>query len=359
MKAINISEDMNPQAREPFRWIADRTDPRIEWQCLSTVQLPRLNRLQKPYLARYLTALRAVWRARRGQADLLVTHGTLMAAWVGLFKRLLGVRTPHLAWGFTLPHWERWGWPRRLVVRLGVRNVDRFVMFSTIETRTYPRLLDLPADRFRMVVWSVDRPPVDEQAPPLVTGRYLAAIGREGRDYATLVEAVRGLPEVRLALVAAPDNLAGIDLPDNVQVFTNIPYDQAMNIAWHSAFMVLPLLSDTIPCGHGSLLSQFLLGKATIVTDSQAMEGYSFPGENVLTYRVGDPASLRERIQRLWNDPELARRLAANALDFARTRCDARYTVDYFHAYLREKGLLRDAGGSDDAPAALTAQGAS
>ncbi len=358
MKAINLSEDMNPQAREPFRWIADRTDPRIQWRCLSTVQFPRLNRLRKPYLARYLTALRGVWLARRGQADLLVTHGTLMAVWVGLFKRLLGVRTPHLAWGFTLPYWDQHGRLRNQIIRLGVRNVDRFVMFSMIETRNYPRYLDLPPDRFRMVVWSVDRPPVDEQAPPIVPGRYVAAIGREGRDYRTLIDAVRDLPEVKLAVVASPHNLEGIDIPDNVQVFTDIPYGDAMNIAYNSAFMVLPLLSDTIPCGHGSLLSQFLLGKATIVTDSVAMEGYSFPGENVLTYRVRDPQSLREQILTLWHDPALADRLAANALHFAETRCDARYTVDYFHGYLREKGLLTDAGQGGE-PEELAAQGAS
>ncbi|RUM94043.1 MAG: hypothetical protein DSZ28_05250 [Thiothrix sp.] len=336
MKAINIVEQPRLASEEVFRWIADQADSSIEWTHFSTVQHPRLLRIKRPFLARYITAFHAVRYAKQVQADLLISHGALMAIWVGLFKRLLGVKTRHLAWSFTLPYYDENSMIWNSIMRFGVKNVDRFIMYSIIETKNYSKHLKLPTDRFRMIPWSMNKPKFKEESTPLVGGRYVAAMGGEGRDYKTLIQSITELPDIKLVIVARPENVVNIDIPENVEVRTNIPYEEAMNIAWHSDFMVLPLLSDTIPCGHGSLLAQFLFNKATIVTDSIAMEGYSFPGENVLVYKAQDSNALSTQMKYLWEHPEQAKKLAEKALGFAESQCSEANTVQYFHDYLRK-----------------------
>lgn len=341
MKILNLAEQSQYGEAKVFSWIADKTRPEIEWMHFSTLQFPRLNQIKRPYLARYAAAFNTVRSARKTQADLIITHGTLMAVWVGIFKRLLNVKTRHLAWSFTLPYYNTRDVVRNAIMRFGVKNIDRFIMYSHIETRNYPQYLQLPADRFQMIPWSMNKPEFDRESSPLVKGQYIAAMGREGRDYKTLIQAMATLPDIKLVIVARPENLIGIEIPDNVEVMTNIPYPEAMNVAWHSKFMVLPLLSDTIPAGHGSLLAQFLYNKATIVTDSIAMEGYSIPGENVLVYKAQDAGSLKAQIETLWSQPGLAKNLAEKALEFAESQCTETNTVQYFHDYLYENNLLQ------------------
>jgi hypothetical protein len=95
-----------------------------------------------------------------------------------------------------------------------------------------------------------------------------------------------------------------------------------------------------VAAGHGTLIAQFLLEKASIVTKAETMNGYCEDGVNSLTVLAGDSLSLREAILKLKNEPALKAKLTQNALKFARTHCSEESTVDYFHGYLREKKLL-------------------
>ncbi len=345
MKALNVYEEnaLYDKSGVVWEWITPKTLDGIDWETVTTIQTPRLNRIQKPYLARYLTALRAAWKARN--ADLVVTHGEPMAIWTGIFMRLLGSRARHLAWAFTMPEYDSYGSLRKWLLRFGMKPVDRLVMFSEIETRSYPPLLGVDPDRFHMIPWSADGVDVDRSAPPIVEGEYIAAIGGEGRDYKTLFEAMAMLPERRLVVVASPKSIAGLTPPENVTVYSNIPLSDAMNIAANASFLVLPLLSETIPCGHGSIVSQFYLEKATIVTRSQAMNGYAYADENVLEYPAQNATALKEQIERLYNDAALRERLATAGLKFAREKCSEPYTIEYFNNYVLESGFLDDNGG--------------
>lgn len=346
MKALNVYEEnaLYDKSGIVWEWITPKTITGIDWETITTIQTPRLNQIQKPYLARYLMAFRAAWKARN--VDLIVTHGEPTAIWTGIFMRLLGVKARHLAWAFTMPEYDGYGTWRKLLLRFGMKNVDRLVMFSEIETRSYPPLLGLDPDRFHMIPWSANGASIDWSAPPIIQGEYIAAIGGEGRDYATLFKAMEMIPERQLAVVASPKSLEGLTPPQNVTVYSNIPLDDAMNIAAHASFLVLPLLSETIPCGHGSIVSQFYLKRATIVTKSQAMNGYAYAEENVLEYPAQDAKALKDQINRLFEDEELRDRIATNGLRFAEERCSEPYTIEYFNSYVVESGFLDDDQGT-------------
>lgn len=346
MKALNVYEEnaLYDKSGVVWEWITPKTMKGIDWETITTIQTPRLNAIQRPYIARYVTALRAAWKSRH--LDLVVTHGEPMAIWTGLFMRLLGSRAKHLAWAFTMPEYDTYSSYRKMILRFGMKHVDRLVMFSEIETRSYPPLLDVEPDRFRMIPWSADGAHIDRSVPPIVEGEYIAAIGGEGRDYATLFKAMEMLPQRRLVVVASPKSIEGLTPPENVTVYSNIPFSDAMNIAAHAQFLVLPLLSETIPCGHGSIVSQFYLEKATIVTRSQAMNGYAYAEDNVLEYPARDANALKDQIERLYQDTALRDKIAANGLKFANERCSEPYTIEYFHRYVIESGMLEGNGGT-------------
>ena len=337
MKVINVFEGHVSHGAEGhgWTWIGNSADPNIQWLSICS-GLRWLRRF--PRLARYSTAWRAVSEAKK--ADLIVTHGERMAVWVGLAKRIMRVKTPHLAWSFTAPELETLSPFKLKLFKAGLGNVDRFVMFTQLEAKNYPKLFDHSADRYRMVPWCAERPVFDETAPRIVEGDYIAAMGGEGRDYQTLFDAIKDLPDIKLVVVTTPERMKGLNVPVNAIVYTTIPYADAMNIALHSEFMVTPLISDTVAAGHGTLIAQFLLEKASIVTKAETMNGYCEDGVNSLTVLAGDSLSLREAILKLKNEPALKAKLTQNALKFARTHCSEESTVDYFHGYLREKKLL-------------------
>lgn len=347
MKALNVYEEnaLYDKSGIVWEWITPKTMPGIDWETITTIQTPKLNQIQKPYLARYLTAFRAAWKARN--VDLVVTHGEPTAIWTGIFMRLLGAKAKHLAWAFTMPEYDDYSHWRKMLLRFGMKNVDRLVMFSEIETRNYPPLLGVAPDRFRMIPWSANGIDIDWSAPPIIEGEYIAAIGGEGRDYATLFKAMEMIPERQLAVVASPKSIEGLTPPPNVTVYSNIPLTDAMNIAAHASFLVLPLLSETIPCGHGSIVSQFYLKRATIVTRSQAMNGYAYPEDNVLEYPAQDAEALKTQILRLFDDEELRDRIAEKGLKFAEDKCSEPYTIEYFNNYVVESGFLDGNGGKE------------
>ncbi len=319
-----------------WRWLEGQWQQPIEWTTVSNAQTPWLSKIKKPFFARYYACLRTVLAAHKQKADVIVVHGTIIATWVAILTHILRVKTPVMAFAYTVPLWHESSRFRQRFLRYGAKYIDRFLMFSSIETRAYPEYLGIPAERFDMIHWAMTTPEVDQSSTPLVKDRYISAVGGEGRDYATLIDAMRELEHITLAIVARPQNLEGIQIPDNVTIFTDIPYADAMNIMTHSEFTVLPLLSSTVPCGHGTLIASFLLKLPTIVTESEAMEDYGEANKTVLTHKDRDVASLKSQISRLWEDQELQTSLAKEGYSFANKFCSEQATIEYFENYLEK-----------------------
>ena len=334
--ALNVNgyESRQSNQYQPWKWIADAADDRLSWDFVSISDYPSLLRIRKPLISRYFTAWRAAWKAR--EADLIVTHGEKIAIWTGIFLRLLRQNPQFIAWGFHTSNYKHYGRIRKALVRIGLKHVDRFIVFSVIEKHLYSEGLGLPADRFEMIQWSVAKPEFDKNLPALHAGDYIAAIGGEGRDYATLFKAMKQLTDIKLVVVGTAKSLEGLESTENITALTDIPYEQAINIANHALFLILPLESREIPCGHGTLITQFNLGKATIISDSDAMTGYIVPGKNALTYPAGDSETLKQQIEKLYSDKSLRKNIAHSGEQFAKKYCSEEFTIDYFNAYVKE-----------------------
>ncbi|MGK2954009.1 MAG: glycosyltransferase [Thiobacillus sp.] len=277
----------------------------------------------------------AAWKAAsllKQRAAVLVSHGPRMTMYGSLAMASRLKRQRHLAYSFNFTELPR-GATRKLMAA-SFQAVDRFVCFSTMERQLYARHFDLDLARIDMIHWAAEPPPADHDAGPAITGGYICAIGSQGRDYATLMQALRTLPQIRMVVVATPASIDGLNIPANVELHCDIPFDKAMNILRHSRFNVVPLRDSEVPCGHVTIVAAMHYEKASIVSASSGVADYIDSGVNGLAVPVRDPQALALAIERLWSDPAESSRLAAAAKAFAQKACCNQVAVDYFERFL-------------------------
>lgn len=317
-----------------WKWISRSLDAdRFTWQFFNTAPRTCLERrIPKPNLARFRACRETARCAECENADLIVTHAPLVTCWTELFRsKRTGKRAPHLAFSFNFTHLPTG--IRHTLMRRAFATVDRFVVFSTFEKALYSERLGIPAEKIDMIHWGVQAPAEDAR-PPLVAGEYISAVGSQGRDYRLLLEAIKRVPHIKLALVANRENVAGLFIPANVQLFTNIPREDCNNIIRHSRFMVLPLLHSEVPCGHVTLVTAMYLSKAILATQSEGVTDYVHPGVTGAFTPPGDAATLAENIERLWKSPTETDAMGLAGKDFALEHCSEKTTIEYTRTLL-------------------------
>lgn len=273
---------------------------------------------RRPNLAMLRAGLQAVICAARGNACLLITQDPTATLWCGLLCRLFHIRVEHYVNSLNFP--ELPTGIRRCMMRFAFRQAAQFAVHSNMERSLYSRYFDIPEERIRLRLWSIGLPEVRPNFP-LQEGRYISSIGGNGRDYRTLLEASHILSDIPFVMVVRPESLAGLEIPPNVKVLVNTPFGEAMNVLLHSQFMVLPLASSTVPCGHVTLVCAMHLGKTVVATDSEGISDYVFSGFNGVLCKPSSPESMARAIDRLWNDPAEVSRLADNNRRFGKKNC--------------------------------------
>jgi len=146
-------------------------------------------------------------------------------------------------------------------------------------------------------------------------GDYVFAGGSAGRDYATLVEAVRGA-DFRVELVTFDPS--GIrDAPDNLVVFGPMPVPAFLARLAGAVAVVVPLSSAGSPHGQTTLVQALALGKPVVATRAVGIVDYVDDEREGLLVDAGDVDDLREALGRVVGDAELRERLAARARERA------------------------------------------
>lgn len=335
MHYVNVSDLAGPDWRFLEPW---STDPALSWECHSGLARNGLERRVRG-LARYRGALAAVRAAAARPDAVLVSHLPVVTLAVAVVMRTLRVHRPHVAFAFNytnLPQGLRLARTRKYLA-----DVTEFVVPSRDEIRIYSGLLGLPAERFRFLPWSIGAPEVSATATPPFAGRYLSAIGGEGRDYRTLAEAAALLPDVPVAIVARPHSIEGLSFPPNVRVFTNLPSPETWAIAQHSAAMLVPLRSARTANGHVSIISAQRLGIPLVVTRSAGVADY-VDDETALLAEAGNAGDLAAAMRRVLDAPDETARRAARAREKADHDCDTSSWLRYFSEL---DGRLRGAAG--------------
>jgi len=333
LRIINVSKS-KPGV---FSWYDGKFPAELKAEyihCWGGPSNPIEEKISKPNISVHRGCFQAANYAQSGKADILVSHLPVVSKWTEFYRLGRKRKTPHLAFAFNHDRLPT-GNTKAMMIKL-YRDVERFVVFSTAEREIYAQELKIPIDRIEYVPWGVVPPTIDTSAPPVVEGDYITAIGRSGRNYRVLIEALRKLPETRAVIVASPENMVGLDVPSNVEVQQDIPYPEMLNILYHSRFMVLPLFQSDVPYGHGTAVLAMHLRRPVIVSAGEAMADYVRPGETGLMFPSDDSDALAGQIELLWNNPVENERLAQNAYEFAHSECTEAATIRHVVPLLQD-----------------------
>lgn len=328
-----------------WRWIErhfgvdDRVDGRrVEWRYFSIHPalieargLAGRIAASRHAFGRLIGARALAKEGKRKPFDLIVSHGPWASAWTELAGRDRATRHLAFAFNFTnLPTGFRKAWMGR-----AYRRIDGFAVLTETERRLYPKHFGLNPARFHLQRWGGAAPidpagaKADERAP-------FVALGGEARDYETLFEAARRLPDLRFAAIARRENVEGLTPPANVRVDIDLPFEEAWRRAASAPAMLIPLRSRETPCGLVTLIGAMHLGKAIIASDAAGMGEYLRDGETGLLVPPKDPDALAAAIGKVNADQALAARLGAAAQAQARAQYTEAETVRWF------RGLLSD-----------------
>lgn len=324
MHVISTSDLMAPD----WNFLADlNPDPALTFQSFSSLQPSGLAaRFPHPIAARLQAAARACRAARRRSDAILFTHLPMMAAVTNLARRVMAPGVPQIAFAFnftTLRDDTR----RRFFAR-AFRGITEFVVYSTYERELYAEAFGIDPDRLVYLPWTMETPVPDPENPMAGKGAYVCAVGGEARDYATFAAAMRARPTLPAAVVARDYSLAGIDMPPNVTVFTNLPASKTWAILAGAEAMVLPLRDDRAACGHITLVAAKLLGIPIIVTDSLGIRDYTDGGRVAALVPPGSAEAIEAALDRLLDD-QAQRQQARTGIPLARREHDPRLWLDY------------------------------
>ena len=270
----------------------------------------------------HLRELPLPWELR--DVDALFTP---LANLIPLVSRLRGSRPPVLVYNFGFNTiLRRAGAARRRLLTAALASTARVVCLGPSQREELLDLTPLDPGRVEVALHGVDHGFFAPGAAP--RERLVIAIGRDlARDYPTLLRAVAPL-DARVVCVALPRNVERLELPPNVEIRERIPYAELRDLYRRAAVAVVALRSATFPFGsEGSGVSAMLEAQASatplVATDRPIVRDYLRDGETALVVPPEDPDALRGAIQRVLDDPGLARSLA----EAGRDRVEEHFTM--------------------------------
>lgn len=340
-----IDNEVKPGDRWLWKYLPSNTDE-LEFLVIR----PPADRFQKwgklfsYYPAYWLGGLKALRKTRQ-------THYDLVIAWEGkngfpfaVLRSLFGRKSPPLiilAFNIrgVISHFL---W----LVRFGLRSVSRVVVFTPMEVEQYQRDLSLTADKISYCAhgwydpmrW-YDPQKVQKSEALAHAGKFVFASGRSYRDYETLARAIDGT-EVSVKVSGRPFNLAGINLPENMETTGWLSNQEMQHYLYDTNFYVVPLQPIAHAGGDSSLLQAMGFGKAVVATRAPSTETYVKHEETGLLVEPRDIEGMRKAILRLWQNPDEARRMG----EAARRLFEENHTID--HLARRVYGIAQQVVGT-------------
>jgi len=148
---------------------------------------------------------------------------------------------------------------------------------------------------------------------------YVFAGGGTGRDFVTLIEALRDT-HIRLRIVTfGPESLGWTGtLPEDVEVEWTMPLPEFLQRMARARIVVVPLREGSSDFGQTTLVQALSIGKPVVATRSPGVVDYVHDGREGLLVDAGDAAGYRAAVLRLYRNAELRRACRRHALERAR-----------------------------------------
>jgi glycosyltransferase involved in cell wall biosynthesis len=264
--------------------------------------------------------------SRRNRYDAIVSWGERFGLPLSAILKATHARTPHVA----LFSWISTA-KKAAVLRRTHSHIHRLVVWSSIQYDFAVDSLGIPPSRVVQLRWLVDQKFWRPMPQPT---DMICGVGREMRDYATLVEAIRdwNVP----CHIAAKVDAGKIDpwmtdlrdassLPPHITVGSK-PYPELRALYARSRFVVLPLYPTDTDNGVTAMTEAMAMGKAVICTRVDGQRDVLEDGVTGIFVPPRDPRALRESIEYLWNHPEVCARMGLEG----RKRVEQSHTLERF-----------------------------
>jgi len=251
----------------------------------------------------------------RRKIDVVVCIFEAPATVLLLLRKLAGYRVPILLWDIGIT--EDWKLRER-VLDIVVPRADGIMVLGTNQKRYIEKRWP-SVKRVEVILHHIDtdffRP-----APDAPEG-YVLSIGKDhGRDFAPLIEAMNGI-SVPLWIKTERRIVERLGNPSGVTwLFDHRPYDALRKLYADARFVVIPLRETLNASGVSSLLEAYAMGKAMVISNTEAMTDYIVPEETCIAVPPGDAPAIRNAITRLLSDAGLRERLGAGARRFVEQR---------------------------------------
>jgi glycosyltransferase involved in cell wall biosynthesis len=275
---------------------------------------PRLPRLLRAAVQAW-----DIWRTSRRQpgTTAIVTYGTLtayaLACLQALLRPFVAPRT-HLVFDLLMER-RRHAGPAALFDRWKAWSFRhggmRAVVWGQDDGDVFAAEYDLPRDRFQFhpyhtTLEGFELDPGDDG--------FIFAGGNFGRDYATLLAAVR---DIDYPVVVATTNPAIPPLAEGLPHVTvrGVSPTEFRRLLSRCTFLVEAHPHDFIrTAGHQTLLNAMSMGKPIVLADRRSAPGYLENGVEGLVVDAGNVADLAGAIRTLLDDPERRQRMASAGL---------------------------------------------
>lgn len=209
-----------------------------------------------------------------------------------------------------------------LYVHHALKRIDRVGCQSNVQVQYLNSVVGVPTAALGLAPPKVDTRfynPGFAEGSPIPDFRpkepYILSAGLEMRDYATLIESVRGLPLSLVIGASSPWSHFRFDydrpLPPNVHVSSFTPV-QMRDLYRSARFVVVPVKPTLRICGITVVLEGWAMEKGVIVTRTVGQLDYARDNETVLFVKPGDVQDMRTKIVHLLEHPEEAERLGRN-----------------------------------------------
>lgn len=336
--------------RPPDRWLwSQAPDQHDEVDFLWSVAADRSaswGKLITRYPVYWRLALRALAQLNRQRYDLVVAWEAKVGIPFALATRLRRQHTPP----FVLLAFNPGDVPWLLhpLIVLGLKAVTHCTVLTPTEAAAYAQRYALPAAR--ITVSPLPSYDLYEQvqrqagAPPFGGQPYIHASGRSSRDYATLIQAVTGLP-VKAVIHGRGYNFRGLAIPPNVEIGELASADAFHRLVYHALFEVVPVQPRLRPAGSSQIVFAMMMGKPVVATRNPSLADLVEEGVTGLLVEPGSVHAMKEAITYLLDHPDEVARMGAAA----RQRFLERHRFDHFarctHQLLKQ--VVRQSGGRE------------
>ncbi len=312
--------------RHPSEPLNQQTDPRTEFSVflerfggtlISATALdgplPAIPRLFRR-AGRPRMALASLVASRAGEFDAIIASGEDIGIPIALASMSCFSRTPV----HTMFHGHHLDSPKLRLLAPVLRRLPNlhFHCLSTSLRDLTQSVLGIPASRCHATGYAADTNYFDIDF--IVERAVIASAGAANRDFATLAEAVRGLPvQVRIAAASTwmpPGGATGsVDWPDNAEARSYGSYARLRDLYATSLFVVVPLYPARYACGYAVIAEAMAMGRAVVVTRTDALADFVIPGVTGVFVEPGDVAGLRKAMIQLLENPAEAAAMGQRA----------------------------------------------